>query len=587
MPKETNKFFSFLKKRVNLPSFQEIFCVIKNAGQKEKIVFFAFFIVFLISGIVLLCQINNEISVITPGRGGNITEGILGTPRFINPLLAISDADRDMTALIYSGLMRPDTKGGLIPDLAEKYEVSENGLEYTFVLKHDLVWQDEEPITADDIIFTIQQAKDPVLKSPKRASWEGISVEKIDEMTVKFILEKPYTPFLENTTLGILPKHLWEDASSELMTFSELNINPIGSGPFKIDSINKDSSGIIKAYYLVSNKKFAMGQPFIKKLALRFYPSEEKLIEAYQKESIDNISAVSPQTIETIKRNNGKLEVFYLPRVFGIFFNQNNSEIFTQNEVRQALNLAVDKKKIINEVLKGFGAEIDSPIPPGVFGAKEYGGDIFSAEKARELLSKNGWKLNEETGILEKTIKKNTLKLEFSLATSNVPELKQAAELIKSMWENIGARVEIKIFEIGDLNQNVIRPRKYDAILFGEIVGRDPDPFVFWHSSQRNDPGLNIALYANINADKLLEKARTISEEEERKEIYFRFQEEIEKDTPGVFLYSPYFIYLVPESLKGVREMESITTSSERFSQIHKWYIKTDKIWKIFAKTEN
>lgn len=584
MPEETNKFFSFLKRRVNLPSFQEIFHIVKNVGRKEKIVFFVFFITFLISAVILLYQINNKISVAVPDAGGSITEGILGTPRFINPLLAISDADRDMAALIYSGLMRPDTKGGLMLDLAEKYEVSENGLEYTFVLKPDLVWHDEEPVTADDIIFTIQQAKDPALKSPKRASWEGISVEKIDSRTIKFILEKPYTPFLENTTLGILPEHLWKDASSELMTFSELNINPVGSGPFKIDSVDKYSSGIIKAYYLVSNKKFALGRPYIKKLTLQFFPSEEKLAAAYQKGGIDNISAVSPQTLETIKRNGSKLEVFYLPRVFGIFFNQNNSEIFTQNEVRQALNLAVDKKKIINEVLKGFGAEIDSPIPPGIFGAKEYGGDIFSSEKARGLLSKNGWKLNKETGILEKTIKKNTLKLEFSLATSNVPELKQTTELIKSMWENIGARVEIKIFEIGDLNQNVIRPRKYDSILFGEIVGRDPDPFVFWHSSQRNDPGLNIALYANINADKLLEKARTISEENERKEIYLQFQEEIEKDTPAVFLYSPYFIYLVPESLKGVRELESITTSSERFSQIHKWYIKTDKVWKIFAK---
>lgn len=576
-----------MKKRVNLPSFQEIFYIVKNTGRKEKIVFFVFSAIFLLSTIVLIYQINNQISTVVPDVGGNITEGILGTPRFINPLLAISDADRDMVALIYSGLMRPDTKGGLILDLAEKYEVSEDGLEYTFVLRQNIVWHDEEPITTDDIIFTIQQAKDPILKSPKRASWEGISVEKIDDRTIKFFLEKPYTPFLENTTLGILPKHLWKDASSELMTFSELNINPIGSGPFKINSVDKDSSGIIKAYYLISNKKFALGQPYIKKFTLRFYPSEEKLIEAYQKVGVGNISAVSPQTLEKIKRKDGKLEVFYLPRVFGIFFNQNNSEIFTQNEVRQALNLAVDKKKIINDVLRGFGAEIDSPIPPGVFGAKEYSGDIFSAEKARELLSKNGWKLNEETGILEKTIKKNTLKLEFSLATSNVPELKQAAELIKSMWENIGARVEIKIFEIGDLNQNVIRPRKYDAILFGEIVGRDPDPFVFWHSSQRNDPGLNIALYANINADKLLEKARTISNESERKEIYLQFQEEIEKDTPAVFLYSPYFIYLVPESLNGVRELESITTSSERFSQIHKWYTKTDKVWKIFAKTEN
>ncbi|MBU3925710.1 peptide ABC transporter substrate-binding protein [Patescibacteria group bacterium] len=579
--------FSFLKKRINTPSLQEIFCAIKNLGRNEKRIFFILFIIFILSAGVLIYKVNDKISITVPDNGGIITEGILGTPRFINPLLAISDADRDMTSLIYSGLMRPDSSGGLELDLAEKYDVSKDGLEYTFILKPDLVWHDGEQIIVDDIIFTIQQAKDPILKSPKRAGWEGVIVEKIDDRTVKFILEKSYTPFLENTILGILPQHLWKDASSELMTFSELNINPIGSGPFKIKSVDKDSSGIIKTYYLVSNKKFALGQPYIKEIDLKFYASEEKLIEAYQKGDVNSLSAISPQTLENIKRKDGKLEVFYLPRVFGIFFNQNNSKVFTQNEVRQALNLATDKKKIIDEVLKGLGSEIDSPIPHGVFGAKEYGGDIFSIEKAKELLLKNGWKLNEETGILEKKDKKEIIILEFSIATSNMPELKQTAELIKSMWEAIGAKVNIKIFEIGDLNQNVIRPRKYDAILFGEIVGRDPDPFVFWHSSQRNDPGLNIALYANINADKLLEKARTISDKEERKEIYLQFQEEVEKDVPAIFLYSPYFVYVVPQSLNGVRELESITTSSERFAQVYKWYIKTSKIWKIFVKTEN
>ncbi|MBU2109574.1 hypothetical protein KKB71_01275 [Patescibacteria group bacterium] len=578
---------SFLKKRMDLPSLQEIFYILRNISQKEKIVFFAFFIVFVSSAIILLYQINNKISVIVPDRGGTLEEGILGTPRFINPLLAISDADRDMTTLVYSGLMRPDNKGGLMLDLAEKYEISEDGLEYTFILKSDLVWHDKEPITSDDIIFTIQQAKDPILKSPKRASWEGVAIEKIDSRTVKFILEKPYAPFLENTILGILPKHIWENAFSELMSFSELNINPVGSGPFQISSVNKDSSGIIKSYTLTANKKFALGQPYIKKLILKFYPSQEKLMEAYKKGEVNSISAVTPQILEETKRKDSNIKIFSLPRVFGVFFNQNNSEVFTQKEVREALNFATDKKKIVEEMLKGFGAEIDSPIPPGVFGAIEKQEDEFSFEKAKEILAKNGWKLNENDGILEKKIKTNTLKLEFSISTSNVPELKQVAEILKSTWESIGARVDIKIFEIGDLNQNIIRPRKYDALLFGEVIGRDPDPFVFWHSSQRNDPGLNIALYANITADKLLEKARTISDEEERRKIYQQFQDEIEKDRPAVFLYSPYFIYLIPELIKGVNELESMTTSSERFSQIHKWYIETNKIWKIFVKTEN
>jgi peptide/nickel transport system substrate-binding protein len=151
----------------------------------------------------------------------------------------------------------------------------------------------------------------------------------------------------------------------------------------------------------------------------------------------------------------------------------------------------------------------------------------------------------------------------------------------------MGAKVSVRIFETGDLNQNIIRPRKYDAILFGEIVGRDPDPFAFWHSSQRNDPGLNISMYANIKVDKLLEEARATVNDEKRKDKYEEFQKEVANDLPAIFLFSPKFVYLLPEDLRGLEKIESITVPSERFSQIYKWYFKTDKVWKIFAKQEN
>jgi peptide/nickel transport system substrate-binding protein len=568
-----------------------------------------------------------------PAEGGTLTEGIIGTPRFINPLLEISDADRDMTGLIYSGLMRADNKGGLTPDLAKQYEISEDGLTYTFILRENIFWHDGKKVSSDDILFTIKQAQEPSLKSTKRASWEGIEIEKIDDHAVKFTLKKAYTPFLQNTTIGILPKHIWENALSERMIYSEFNTNPIGSGPYKIDKIKKDSAGIATSYILSPNKGFVLGKPNIKNVIFKFYPSEERLIEAYKKNEIDSLSAISPQFAEQIKKDGGKLRTMTLPRVFGVFFNQNDAEVFSNQEVREALNLAVDRKQIINEVLKGFGSELYNALPNGTLGAiiQETAEDeIFenNLQKAKDLLVKNGWKLvplspdaglvplsetdapdDEEQAdcegddceteqipqVFEKTKKikggkdlpdgkAGTTRLEFSISTSNISELKQTAELLKEMWEKLGAKVNLKLFEIGDLNQNVIRPRNYDSILFGEIVGQDPDPFVFWHSSQRNDPGLNIAMYANIKVDKLLEDARRIADTKEREEKYTQFQEELAKDIPAVFLYSPRFIYLVPNSLKGIDEIENITVPSERFSQIHKWHLKTRNVWKIFVK---
>lgn len=566
----------------------EFVYILRNFSLREKVLFFTLAIIFIISSILILWKLSNYYSVEIPTLAGTLREGVIGTPRFINPLLAISDADRDLTNLIYSGLMRPDNKGGLIPDLAEKYEISKDGLSYTFILKPNLFWQDDQPITSDDIIFTVQQAKDSQLKSPKRASWEGVETEKIDERTIRFILKKPYTPFLENTTLGILPQYIWGGATAEQMGFSEFNINPIGSGPYKIKKINRNSSGIAISYELSPNKKFILGEPFIKNLVFRFYQSEKELLNGFQKGEIDSISAITPSLLEKIKRSNINLKTLFLPRVFGVFFNQNSAKIFIQKEVRQALNLATDKNKIVEEVLQGFGLRLDYPIPMGIFGALNEEKSNFSEDEAKEILKKNGWILNEKENIWEKITgsgkKKEMMRLEFSLATSDAPDLKQTAELLKTMWEKIGAKVNVRIFEIGDLNQNIIRPRKYDALLFGEAVGRDPDPFAFWHSSQRNDPGLNIAMYTNAKVDKLLEEARTISDDSIRRQKYEEFQQEIVGDLPAVFLFSPKFIYLMPDYVRGAEEMESIIVPPERFSQIYKWYIKTDKVWKIFAK---
>ena len=575
-----------MRKRVRLPSLEEFIYAIRNMRLWEKLVFFALVISFLVSFLTIIWKISNLYMTDVPAYGGTLTEGIIGTPRFINPVLASSDTDRDLMALTYSGLLRPDNKGRLINDLAEKYDISEDGLVYTFTLKPNLLWQDGEPVIADDIIFTIEKIKDPSMKSPKRAGWEGVSAEKINDKTIRFTLKKSYAPFLENTTIGILPSHVWKNMSSDQIASSEMNMKPVGSGPYKISGIKRNSVGIISSYELNSNKNFVLGKPNIKKIIMKFYPSEKDLLTAYQKGEVEAINAVTPQELEKIKTNNN-VKSLYLSRIFSLFFNQNNAKVLTKKEIRQALNLSVDRKKIIDNVLKGFGAELFYPLPAGTFGAMlKSETDAYSLDDAKELLDKNGWKMNTGEKVLEKKIGKELFKFSFSISTSDAPELKETAYLLKSMWEKIGAKVEVKIFETGDLSQNVIRPRKYDALLFGEIVGRDPDPFAFWHSSQRNDPGLNVAIYTNIKVDKLLEEARSIQDETKRADKYKEFQKEVSTDIPAIFLFSPKFIYVIPKNLKGTNEMESVMVPSERFSMVHQWYKSTDKVWKIFLPAD-
>lgn len=561
--------------------FNKLTALITSFSITEKVLFACISVIFVISGITLIYQINKAFLVEVPDYGGNITEGIVGSPRFINPILAISDADRDLTSLVYSGLMKATPDGGLTQDLAKGYEISEDGLVYTFTLRDDAVFHDGSPVTADDVEFTIQKAQDGLLKSPRRSNWDGVKVEKINDYMVRFTLKQAYSPFIQNTTIGILPKHIWKNVDNESFPFSTFNTKPVGSGPYSVESVSTNSSGLPTQYVLHSFKKYTLGRPYINTLTLKFYTNEKGLLDAFEKGDVESINSISPQNVALITKTNSHILTPPLPRVFGVFFNQNENPIFVNKEVRVALNQALDKNQMIQDVLSGYGQAINGPLHTSTVET-----DTLSADErisqARATLEKAGWAFNE-SGIYEKKNGKDTEILSFSISTSDAPELKALAQSIQTRWQQLGARVEVKIFEVGDLNQNIIRPRKYDSLLFGKVLGRDLDLYPFWHSSQRSDPGLNISLYANTKTDKILEDYRKTTDEELKKKQLIEFETEIKNDTPAVFLYAPYFIYVTPTKVKHI-QLGQLTISGERFLNVQEWYINTNNVWKIFIK---
>lgn len=581
------KYRQILTKSFSIPREESIQRNIKTFSPSEKTLFFFLVAIFILSTLFILSNINNLFLVEVPAKGGSFIEGIIGSPRFINPLLSNSDTDRDLTALVYSGLLKATPSGELIEDLAESYTISDDGFVYNFTLRDDIYFHDGTPVTADDVVFTVGKAQDPRLKSVKRASWDGITVEKVSERQIRFILKQPYGPFLENTTLGILPKHIWVKAGTEQFSFSKFNNEPVGSGPYKIKKIKYNSGGTPESYELKSFSKYALGEPPISNIKIIFYSSENDLIEGYKKGEVDAINSISPDKLGELEKMGVRIERSPLPRIFAVFFNQNEAQVLAKKEVRQALDMALDKKRIVQEVLSGYGTDIDGPIPPRVLkpARKDSRKKIVNVEDRKdtaiEILENGGWIFDEELQVWSKKTKKEESQLRFSLSTSDTPELKAAAEIIVEQWREIGIDVDLKVFEAGDLNQNVIRPRKYDALLFGEIISRELDLFAFWHSSQRNDPGLNIALYANITADKLLEDARTATDRNVMIDNYRKFEDEIDEDVPAVFIYSPDFIYITPKNIKAF-ELGAVTTPSERFLNIHQWYIETDKVWNFF-----
>lgn len=657
---------------MQLPSKNQWGQFLKILSKKERLIFFGFLFLFFISSSLLSINFYLKNTLPEPTEGGEYIEGVVGFPRWINPVYSPSnDADQDLTELLFSGLMKYNEAGKIISDLIEKYEVFEDGEIWEFYLKENIFWSDGKPLISDDVVFTITTIQNPDIKSPLRPNWLGVEVEKINERGIRFTLKNKSAIFLENSVIKIIPKHIWESVLPQNFPLSSYNLKPVGSGPYKLKDLLQDQEGKIISLTLVRNPKYFGKTPYLNQVSFRFFDKEEKLIESFKKGEIKGFSPINFAN-QTYAAN---LYTLSLPRYFSVFFNPKQSKILAEKDIRAALNYGTDKEEIIEKVLSGQGKPVSSPILPEIYGfnlpQKIYQFDTAAAE---ELLKKAGFVKNED-GKRVKTVKKTQdfqfksnlavgvqgsevkelqkclsnppaggkeiypegettgyfgektkqavikfqekyradiltpaglekgtgevksitrkklnevcfetkeekIYLKFSLTTAEQPMLIGTANLLKEQWGKLGIEVEIKTLDVSSLQRDVLRPRNFEMLLFGEVLGQIPDPFPFWHSSQRKDPGLNLANYENKESDKLLEEARqTLANEEERKQKLEKFQDLLIEEAPAVFLYTPDFLYWVSKEIKGINT-KIIADPSKRFSNIEEWYIKTKRVWK-------
>ncbi len=538
--------------------------------------------------IIMAARLSSQYTVEIPAYGGTLHEGVIGLPRSINPVLALSDVDSDLTALIYSGLTK-HVDGTIVNDLAKSYAISNDGLTYTFKLKPNLTFHDGSPLTTEDVAFTIQKVQDPAIKSPRRIDWTDVVVKIVSPTEIQFILKQPYSPFLTNTTIGIVPKHIWGSVGDDQFIFSQYNIEPIGSGPYKVSSVIRDNGGVPTQYKLVSSNEYYGKDPYIPTIMFNFFSDENAALNALDQGSIDSISGLSPEAASTIAQDSAQAYRVLstpLPRIFSMFINQDQAPVLADKIVRQALDMSVDRTALVKTVLRGYGQPLYGPAP--FLGATTTPANKTAASSsiqiAQTLLEKNGWK--KMGGVYsKKTAKTGTTTLAFDIYTVDSPDLKQTAELVKNAWTTLGAHVTIKIYEKTDFYQNIIRARKYDMLLFGEFIGDDRDLYAFWHSSQRKSPGLNVSMYANSKADKLLEDIRTTSDATARASKYVQLDQLIRSEIPAIFLYTPDFIYAAPKKLQHIR-LSSMTIPADRWSDVTQWYTETENVWdiKLFTK---
>ncbi len=540
----------------------------RTLSPYEKIVSFFLLIAFLISLYIYLFDLSLKYSKRLPARGGQLTELIDSPARFINPVFASSDTDLDITELVYSGLLRSDGQGGLRLELAESYQISDDAKEYTFKIRDKAVFQDGRPVTAKDVKFTIDLIQNPLLKSPRFADWLDVKVEIVDDKTIKFILPKPYSMFLENLSIGILPEHIWSHISTDEMQFSIFNENAIGAGPYKVEEIIKTDSGIPAEYILVANGKYIFGKPHIKRIKFKILKDDNEKIKYLNNDKYTSVAALPYTTLNELDTNMHTIYTLKYPRVFALFLNKDKNNLFVDFAVRDAIDNAIDKKGIVDHIFKGYADVLCGPVPRTC---------KYERKNPKEIMQKAGWKINKE-GIWEKKGKK----AEFSLAYPSEGELKDIAFKIQSDLQKSGFKVNLHSYKVDEIIK-IIRDRDFDAVLFGQSLGRANDLYAFWHSSQKDDPGLNIVSYANKKVDKWSKDLRKTKNKGEREELMNKIYSEVSKEKPAIFLYSPHYVYVLPKNMKGF-DYKFIAEPYERFDSVHRWFYQTQQVWNFLVK---
>jgi peptide/nickel transport system substrate-binding protein len=556
-----------------LSTFRKVFSLM---GQNEKIWLITLAIIALAS---FAWSANNVYSGFTkpvPTLGGEYREGMLGQPRLINPLLASTDTDKALVRLIFSGLYKYDAQGQIIPDLAESMpEISENQKQYTVHLRQNAKWHNDKPVTADDVIFTFKTLQDTQYNSPLRSQLQSTLAEKKDDYTVTFSLKDVSGPFIHNLTMPLISKAVWENVPPAEFALSEGNLKAVGSGPYLIRELNKLPDGSVQNIKLESYSNYYTHQPYLDTVRLFFYNNYDEILGDLHGKQIQGFGFVPFDQSFFLDHNNKSLITrdLPLPQYQAVFFNLSN-RVLSDRYVRVALLYATDKDAIIKEAYNGNARVIAGPILPEQIpdvDNKSY----YHPDEAKKLLDDAGWKVDSSTNIRAK----GKTPLEFTITTNDFALNVKAAELLQKQWEALNIKVHLSTVPTKELTETKIRPRQFDALVFAQNVGADPDPFVFWHSSQTKNPGLNLTGFANTAADKLINDARSTTNPEWRSNAYHAFQDLIIQESPAIFLDQSVYVYTVDKNMKGVG-LQALFDPAFRFYDLQNWYRSERRVLK-------
>ncbi len=503
-----------------------------------------------------------------PAKGGSFTEGIVGQPTFVNPLLSSgSDSDESAIELLFPRL----------GSLTEEYVTSPDRKTVSVKLKKDLAWDDGTPLTANDVVFTVETMQDILVRGSGAGAWYGVIAETTNDDEVRFTLREP-SAFFESTVraLRVAPHHIFGAIPAANLRLSAYNLEPVGAGPWKFAGMKTERSGFITEMDFVPNPRYAGTEPFMTNFSLRFYPDEESAIAGFNAKEIDGFGGINPDEAKELLVEH-RLASISLPRYYAVFFNPNTHPALKEKTVRQALAYAIDRKKIARDVFSDYAAAAEGPLAPQTEGydAAALTAPDNAAEAAKTILNAAGWLVNPEDGIRYKTIGKERIKLAFAVLTPEIPNLLRTMEIVKKDWLAIGVQADVTPMAVEDMQKGPLKTRNYEMAVFGNVLKGNPDVFAFWHSSQKFYPGLNLAMYDNKAVDAIL-AGISKAEKPDRAQLT-KLQQIIHDDAPAAFLINPNYIYALPTNLHGFNA-DGLVSPEDRLQDTAAWYVRTKRI---------
>ncbi len=513
-----------------------------------------------------------------PGQGGVYIEGLVGSIGRLNPLLdGTNPADQDIDRLIFSGLVKFDERGNPQPDLAESWGISLDGLDYNFTLRENLTWQDGEPLTAEDVVFTIDLLRNQALPIPEdiRTLWSKVEATALDDRHLQFRLPSAFAPFLDYLSFGVLPKHLLSQLDPRQLVDAPFNLKPVGSGPYEFQELlskNDQVTGVV----LKAWDKYPQGRPFIDQIIFHYYDTSADAYQAYKTGDIMGISYISPDMLSQVLAD-PTLNVYStrLPRLSIVMLNLDKAEVpfFKEQQVRQALMLGINRQWIVDNYLGGQAFIANGPILPGTWAYNENLSTLpYDPDKAISILKQAGYTIPAEGGSVRS---KDGVNLEFELVHPDTELHTQIAESIRDSLAELGIKVDLVAVPYDKLVTDYLEPRNYQAALVDLNLARspDPDPYPFWHQAEITG-GQNYSKWDDRRASEYLEQARVNVNQSQRAKLYRSFQNEFARELPSLPLYFPVYSYAISVRVRGV-SVGPIFQSSDRFATIGQWFLVT------------